>query len=131
MQTSLKLTLSSKPLCYVDKIGHKPITQITIQLVAICEKLKKGLPSNKCLLWISTPHLILQILKKVPQVLIQGFTISDSTLKKSSKSNPLLLQNFQDKVKIAETLVFQRTIHHPLECMPAWRKTSAHGIFPG
>ena len=63
-------------------------------------------------------------------MLIQGFTISDSTLKKSSKSNPLVVQNFQDKVKIAETLVFQRTIHHPLECMPAWRKTSAHGIFP-
>ena len=45
-------------------------------------------------------------------------------------SNPLVVQNFQDKVKIAETLVFQRTIHHPLEYMPAWRKTSAHGIFP-
>ena len=36
--------LSSKPLCYVDKIGHKPITQITIQLVMICEKLNKCLP---------------------------------------------------------------------------------------
>ena len=77
----------------------------------------------------SPPHPT-NTLKKVPRVLIQGFTTSDSTLKKSSKSNPLVVQNFQDKVKIAETLVFQRTIHHPLECMPAWRKTSAHGIFP-
>ena len=45
-------------------------------------KIKKGLPSNNCLLWISTPHFILQILE-VPQELIQGFTISDSTLKKN------------------------------------------------
>ena len=44
MQATLKLTLSSKPLCYVDKIGHKPITQITIQLVTICEKLKRASP---------------------------------------------------------------------------------------
>jgi len=40
----------------------------------------------------------------------QGFTISDS--KKCSNSNPLVVQNFQDKAKIAE------------------RKTSARGIFP-
>ena len=40
----LKLILSSKPLCYVDKIGHKPISQITIQLVTICEKLKRASP---------------------------------------------------------------------------------------
>ena len=75
----------------------------------------------------SPPHPT-NIEKSAP-CLLQGFTLSDSTLKKGSKSNPLLLQNFQDKVKIAEILVFQRTIHHPLECMPAWRKTSAHGIF--
>jgi len=34
--------------------------------------------------------------------------------KKVSQSNPLMVRNFQDKMKIAETLVFQRTIHHPL-----------------
>jgi len=60
----------------------------------------------------SPPHPT-NIEKSAPLVLIQGFTISDSTFKKISKSNPLVVQNFQDKVKIAETLVFQRTIHHP------------------